>query len=567
MRLLSCPLEEWEIARALPDERLRPGVHSYRGFRIALKGPQRRLELPQGMVTLVIGFEGPVRVTDPVRLTCTPYTSLVAGLHTRPTLGEHDGRASGVQVILTPWAAFRLLAVDMYELAESVVDLEAVLGPRGRALADALAAAPGWDERFALLDRVLTRACASGPAVCPQVLRAWELLCVGHRRLPVGRVAAEVGWSERQLRRRFQEQIGLSPMAVTRVVRLRHALQLLTTGASTTATASACGFHDQPHFQHEFKAMTSLTPAEFLAHRARGDAGPARVDRIAGRVTSVLLPAEQGAVRRPFSTRRVVPRDDRVKPPRLETLPLPERVKVAKVPSDDEVIVVRTPEEFLGMPEEYQSMAKRQMLIHAEGELSGADDYIRVFYPLAPNAEERQVCCERAAEEINHFKVASAVLSDLGIDTTQMSTQSLEERRKLFLTADFHNSTTWAERGVVSWLIEDAVMELLKEMSASSYRPWADSFRTVIQDERVHIAHGARIVRGLVKDREGKKQVQAAVDRLWPHSLDVFGSPDSKKAEVAVGWGLRTRTNAEARHDWQVRGGAKVKKLGLTLPV
>ncbi|MFD9724488.1 helix-turn-helix transcriptional regulator [Streptomyces sp. NPDC059072] len=291
MRLLSCPLDEWEIARALPDERLRPGVHGYRGFRIAPRGPQRRLELPQGMVTLVIGFEGPVRVTDPVRRTGEPYTSLVAGLHTRPALGEHDGRASGVQVILTPWAAFRLLAVDMYELAESVVDLDAVLGPRGRALADALAAAPGWDERFALLDRVLTRACASGPVACPQVLRAWELLCVGRRHLPVGRVAAEVGWSERQLRRRFQEQIGLSPMAVTRVVRLRHALHLLTTGASTTATASACGFHDQPHFQHEFKAMTSLTPAEFLAHRARADAGPARVDRIAGQVTSVLLPA------------------------------------------------------------------------------------------------------------------------------------------------------------------------------------------------------------------------------------------------------------------------------------
>jgi ring-1,2-phenylacetyl-CoA epoxidase subunit PaaA len=239
---------------------------------------------------------------------------------------------------------------------------------------------------------------------------------------------------------------------------------------------------------------------------------------------------------------------------------------VTKVPLDDEVTVVRTPAEFLDMPDEYQDMAKRQMLIHTEGELSGADDYIRVFYPLAPNAEERQVCCERAAEEFNHFKVASAVLADLGVDTTYMGTQSLEERRKLFLSADFHNSTTWAERGVVSWLIEDAVMELLKEMSVSSYRPWADSFRTVIQDERVHIAHGARIVRGLVKDPDGKKQVQAAVDRLWPHSLAVFGNPEAKKAEIAVRWGLRTRTNAEARHDWEVRGGAKVRKLGLTVP-
>lgn len=234
--------------------------------------------------------------------------------------------------------------------------------------------------------------------------------------------------------------------------------------------------------------------------------------------------------------------------------------------AQDEVVVVRTPDEFSNMPDEYQEMLKRQMLIHAEGELSGADDYITVFYPLAPNAEERQVCCERAAEEFNHYKIASAVLADIGVDTGYMGRQSLSERRALFLSDDFHNSTTWAERGVVSWLIEDAVMELLKEMAVSSYRPWADSFRTVIQDERVHIAHGTRVVRGLVRDPEGKEQVQAAVNRLWPHSLDVFGNPLAKKAEVSVRWGLRTRTNGQARRDWAARGGAKIRKMGLTVP-
>jgi ring-1,2-phenylacetyl-CoA epoxidase subunit PaaA len=234
--------------------------------------------------------------------------------------------------------------------------------------------------------------------------------------------------------------------------------------------------------------------------------------------------------------------------------------------AEDEVVVVQTPEEFSRMPAEYQEMLKRQMLIHAEGELSGADDYIEKFYPLAPNAEERQICCERAAEEINHYKIASGVLAGIGIDTDYMSRQSLTERRALFLSDDFHKTTTWAERGVVSWLIEDAVMELLKEMAVSSYRPWADSFRTVIQDERVHIAHGTRVVQGLVRDPEGKQQVQAAVDRLWPHTLAVFGNPLAKKAEIAVRWGLRTRTNDQARKDWIARGGAKIQKMGLTVP-
>ncbi|MFD7626328.1 helix-turn-helix domain-containing protein [Streptomyces sp. NPDC059851] len=309
MRVWACPSGGWEIARGRPHERLRPGVRGYRGYRIDLGRTHRRLELPGGLVTLLVGLGPPVRVSDPAGAdgrAPRSLTSLFAGPHTRAVLGEHDGRAYGVQVLLTPWAAHRLLAVDMGDFTDSVADLDAVLGGRrARNLADALATAPGWAERFALLDRLLTSLLVgpsrliggrvTGPELNPQVLRAWELLAAGPRTvpLPVARVAAEVGWSERQLRRRFQEQIGLSPKAVARVARLRRGLALLTRGHPASATALACGFHDQPHFQREFKAMTGLTPAEFLGHRAAAAAlaGGGRVDRVPGEVTSVLLPA------------------------------------------------------------------------------------------------------------------------------------------------------------------------------------------------------------------------------------------------------------------------------------
>ena len=43
-----------------------------------------------------------------------------------------------------------------------------------------------------------------------------------------------------------------------------------------------------------------------------------------------------------------------------------------------------------------------------EGELSGADDYVHLLYPLAPNAEEKRICSERAIEELSHFTKAEA---------------------------------------------------------------------------------------------------------------------------------------------------------------
>jgi ring-1,2-phenylacetyl-CoA epoxidase subunit PaaA len=39
------------------------------------------------------------------------------------------------------------------------------------------------------------------------------------------------------------------------------------------------------------------------------------------------------------------------------------------------------PEQFHRMPDEYKELVVHQMMAHTEGELSGADDYLELFYP------------------------------------------------------------------------------------------------------------------------------------------------------------------------------------------
>lgn len=227
--------------------------------------------------------------------------------------------------------------------------------------------------------------------------------------------------------------------------------------------------------------------------------------------------------------------------------------------------VVATPDEFAAMPDEYQDLARHQMLVHTEGELSGADDYLQVFLRIAPNARERKVCCERAAEEYDHYIIAAGVLGDLDIDTTYMEAQRLEDR-PLYASPEIHSATTWVERGVFSFLGEDAVLEHIKEMAQSSYRPWGQSLGTVIRDERVHIAHGERIVREFMRTPEGHAEVQAALDRHWELILTLFGSPGSTRSPHYVAWGLRQRTNAQARDEYIARVVPKLAAMGLTVP-
>ncbi|MFJ4435835.1 helix-turn-helix domain-containing protein [Streptomyces sp. NPDC088923] len=280
-------------AAALPHPRLRPGVLRYHGYRLAV--PRPRLEVPVGAVTLVLGFGAPVRVSGPGQETTT-LVSLIGGLTTLPAVGEHLGAGAGIEVLLTPWAAFRLLGVEQHTLARRCTDPGALPGgERWPRLAEALEELPGWRARFALLDRALTAWLEAGPAWSPRVEYAWRLLERSGGRVPVRRLAREVGWSERQVQSRFREQIGLTPKEAARIVRLQRTVRLLTSGLSQAETAALCGFYDQAHLSGEFRAMTGRTPGAFTAARAAvaaagGAAGEdGEADRLGGAVTSLLL--------------------------------------------------------------------------------------------------------------------------------------------------------------------------------------------------------------------------------------------------------------------------------------
>ncbi|MFJ9155009.1 helix-turn-helix domain-containing protein [Streptomyces sp. NPDC102270] len=281
----------------LPHPGLRPGVRSYRGFRLAFERSRRRLEVPNASVTLVLGFGDPLRITGahPVGQTGqvvqpgTSYTSLLAGLHTRASVGEHDGRAHGIEVVMAPWTAFTLFRTPMAELADSMVDLADLLGQPAYDLAGALAETPGWAARFTLLDAFLTARARTGPPVSHRLVWAWrQLVSGGATGSTVAKLAGTVGWSERHLERRFREQIGLSPKATARVLRFRHALRLLDARLPPSQIAATCGYYDQAHLNRDFKAMTSRSPSRFIAERTHG-ADFAQLDREEGQVTSVVL--------------------------------------------------------------------------------------------------------------------------------------------------------------------------------------------------------------------------------------------------------------------------------------
>lgn len=77
-------------------------------------------------------------------------------------------------------------------------------------------------------------------------------------------LSIETGYSDRYLRKKFEEYIGFSPKQFSQIVRLQHSVQdLLNSHPPLNDLLDHYGFYDQSHFYKGFKKLMSLTPQEY----------------------------------------------------------------------------------------------------------------------------------------------------------------------------------------------------------------------------------------------------------------------------------------------------------------
>ena len=76
-------------------------------------------------------------------------------------------------------------------------------------------------------------------------------------------IAQRLGFSDRYLRRIFEEHVGISPKTYLKIMRFQRSLALMESNESYTAIAFKCGYFDQAHLNKEFKNYTGVSPAAY----------------------------------------------------------------------------------------------------------------------------------------------------------------------------------------------------------------------------------------------------------------------------------------------------------------
>jgi AraC-like DNA-binding protein len=88
---------------------------------------------------------------------------------------------------------------------------------------------------------------------------------LARRALPVAQMADQLGLSTRQLHRRCLPVFGYGPRRLSRILRMRRALDCARAGQPLAQVAATCGYADQAHLTRELAALGGGPPTSLLA--------------------------------------------------------------------------------------------------------------------------------------------------------------------------------------------------------------------------------------------------------------------------------------------------------------
>jgi len=216
------------------------------------------------------------------------------------------------------------------------------------------------------------------------------------------------------------------------------------------------------------------------------------------------------------------------------------------------------------MPAEYQDLLRRVLTIQADAEIGGPNVYTERWLLKAPNADAMYRLARIVAEEIDHYRKFAVLLAPLGVDARPLLHRAPEQR---FIEAfRYVDPPSWADVAAFCALIDRVGRFQVEEFYNSSYLPFDEVLPPIMQEEVGHVYFGIQQLKELCQTPEGKAEAQAAVRRWLPRALDMFGRSDSRRDERFIYWGLKHRTNAQARQEYFTEVADMLIDLGLEVP-
>jgi len=220
------------------------------------------------------------------------------------------------------------------------------------------------------------------------------------------------------------------------------------------------------------------------------------------------------------------------------------------------------------MPEHYRKTLIRQISQHAHSEIVGMLPEGN-WISRAPTLKRKAILLAKVQDEGGHGLYLYAAAETLGTSRDQLL-DALHTGRAKYSSIFNYPTLTWADMGVIGWLVDGAAIMNQVPLCRCSYAPYARAMIRICREESFHQRQGYEALLTMMTQGTPaqRNMVQDAVDRWWWPSLMMFGPPDAESPNTAqsMRWGIKRISNDDLRQKFVDATVEQAKVLGVTLP-
>jgi ring-1,2-phenylacetyl-CoA epoxidase subunit PaaA len=214
----------------------------------------------------------------------------------------------------------------------------------------------------------------------------------------------------------------------------------------------------------------------------------------------------------------------------------------------------------------YLEGIKRILTVSADTELISAPAYYRAAQD-APTLNAYISAIGIIQDELGHAHIAYRLLEDLGVDKEQLIYGRKPEAFKYPYTFDVPLDS-WVELVVANAFYDRAGFVLLGDIfKHTTFGPWKRALVKVDREENFHLRHGEVWMQKTLEESDGRERLQAAVDWMFPLTIEWFGLPDELKTHSEqLDYGFKGSSNDTLRQIWMSTAVPLCEGLGLHVP-
>ncbi|KON81786.1 1,2-phenylacetyl-CoA epoxidase subunit A [Azoarcus sp. PA01] len=219
------------------------------------------------------------------------------------------------------------------------------------------------------------------------------------------------------------------------------------------------------------------------------------------------------------------------------------------------------------MPESYRKTLVRQISQHAHSEIVGMLPEGN-WITRAPTLKRKAILLAKVQDEGGHGLYLYAAAETLGVSRDELL-DALHSGRAKYSSIFNYPTLTWADIGVVGWLVDGAAIMNQIPLCKCSYGPYARAMVRICKEESFHQRQGYDLLLTMMKGtQEQRDMVQDAVNRWWWPSIMMFGphDKDSTHSAQSARWGIKRISNDDLRQKFVDATVEQAKVLGVTMP-